>query len=93
MNVRYTRRALRHLDSIFTWIAKESPAGATGQITRIRYSTELLGRFPEMGHGGKSPGTLELVVPKTNFIIVYRVMVSEVQVLAVFDGRRRKAKR
>jgi len=49
---------------------------------------EGLRQFPERGRTGRVPGTRELVVPRTPFVIPYRVMGREVHVLAVLHGKR-----
>ncbi len=86
MKVRYTRRALRHLDSILAWISQDRPKAALGQIQRIEHAIDLIGQFPQMGHTGISTGTLEFVVPGTPFIVIYRIGKDEVQVLSVVHG-------
>lgn len=90
MKLRYTRRALKQLDAILLWIARDSPKAARSQITRIEHSIELLARFPNMGHAGRSDATLELVVPGTPYIAVYRIERDEVQILSIVDGRRKR---
>jgi addiction module RelE/StbE family toxin len=91
MKLRYTRRALNQLDSILLWIARDNPTAANKQIDRIEQSIELLERFPKMGHTGKSAGTLELVVPGTPYIVVYRLAPDVIQILSVADGRRKSS--
>lgn len=51
-------------------------------------SAELLVSFPRMGHTGHVPGTLEWVVPRLPYIIVYEIDTSgeRIIVTAVFHG-------
>lgn len=86
MRVRYTRRALRQLDSILTWISQDRPTAARGQIQRIEHAVDLIGQFPQMGHTGISTSTWEFVVPATPYIVVYRISNDEVQVLSIVHG-------
>jgi toxin ParE1/3/4 len=50
---------------------------------------ELLQSHPEMGRPGRLPGTRELVVPDTPYIIPYRVRRERLDLLAVFHGHQR----
>jgi toxin ParE1/3/4 len=49
----------------------------------------LLAKNPEMGRPGRVPGTRELVVPKTPFIVPYRLVGNTVQILRIFHSARR----
>jgi toxin ParE1/3/4 len=42
-----------------------------------------------MGRPGRVPGTRELVIPGTRFIVPYRLQGNTIQVLRVFHGARR----
>ena len=42
-------------------------------MERLFSSTELLTSFPFMGHVGRVPDTLEWVVPRLPYIVVYEV--------------------
>jgi plasmid stabilization system protein ParE len=57
-------------------------------VDRLFSSTELLISFPFMGHAGHDPDTLEWVVPRLPYIVVYEVdrVRERVVVMAVFHG-------
>jgi toxin ParE1/3/4 len=42
-----------------------------------------------MGRPGRVPGTRELVIPKTPFIVPYRLQRKVIQILRVYHGARR----
>lgn len=89
MKLRFTRRAVRHLDEIASYIAKDSPAAARRVGSRIRETADLLVSFPELGHDGVLPRTREIVVPGLPYIIVYRVEPTDpdlLTILAVYHG-------
>lgn len=88
--MRYTRRALRHLDSTLAWISHERPTAALEQTQRIEHAVDLIGQFPQMGHTGVSTGTWEFVVPGTPFIVVYRISNDEIQILSIVHGARNR---
>jgi toxin ParE1/3/4 len=73
VRVRYTRRALRDLDGIHSYIAKDNPAAAARVVARIRSAADTLEQFPCLGHAGLVPDTLELAVVGLPYVVVYRV--------------------
>lgn len=88
MRVRWTRRALREIDDAFEWIVAENPAAAAEVIDRIHAATRLLREQPGMGRPGQVAGTRELVVGRVPYIVVYRVTLSQVEILAVMHHAR-----
>jgi toxin ParE1/3/4 len=96
MKVIIREAAYDDLDRIYAWIAKDRPRSADAVIDRILESAERLGRFPYMGHVGRTAGTYEWVIPGLPYIIVYEVRENEdlVSVDAIFHGAQdREAKR
>ena len=89
MRVRWTPSALRDLEAIGDYVAKEKPVAATRLVSAIHSRTDLLVQHPEAGRPGRIAGTRELVVSGTPYIVPYRVRDGEVQLLAVFHGARR----
>jgi plasmid stabilization system protein ParE len=83
-------RALADLEGIFDWIAKDNPTAAKAAVERVFESVEHLASFPRMGHAGRDEGTLEWVVPRLPYIVVYEVHPerNEVIVVAVVHGAR-----
>jgi toxin ParE1/3/4 len=45
--------------------------------------------YPDMGRPGRVPGTRELIIPGTPFIVPYRVVGKTLQILRVYHGSRR----
>ncbi|MGL4637559.1 MAG: type II toxin-antitoxin system RelE/ParE family toxin [Beijerinckiaceae bacterium] len=89
MRLRWTRPALRDLDTIGRYLASHDPKAASRIILRVRDSCQQLTAHPESGRAGRVPGTRELVVNGTPYIVPYRVRESDVELLAVFHGARR----
>ncbi|MFL4976453.1 MAG: type II toxin-antitoxin system RelE/ParE family toxin [Microvirga sp.] len=67
-------------------IAQHNPTAALDMVRRIRKSVSRLARFPHSGRPGHRGGTRELVVPRTPYIVPYRVHPDRIDVLAVFHG-------
>jgi len=90
MNIVWSPEAIQDLISLRTYIAEESPAGARRTVLRILHDIErLLPDNPHIGRTGRVPGTRELVIPQTPYIIPYRVRREAVQILRVYHGARR----
>lgn len=89
MRVRWLRTALRNLDEEVTYIAADDPTAARLVVERVLNAVEDLATHPEIGRPGRVPGTRELVVPKTRYIVPYRVRGDSVEVLRVFHTSRR----
>jgi plasmid stabilization system protein ParE len=47
----------------------------------------LLPNSSEMGRSGRIPGTRELAIPKTPFIVPYRLVGNAIRVLRIFTPR------
>jgi addiction module RelE/StbE family toxin len=88
MKLRWTVPALRDLEAIGDYTARDNRSAATKTITRILEQTDRLAAHPHIGRAGRVPNTRELVISDTPFIAPYRVRGEEAEVLAVFHGAR-----
>ena len=90
MTVIWSPEALNDLAALRAYIAKDDPAAALRIALRISHNVEtLLPANPRMGRPGRVPGTRELVIPKTPFVVPYRLQGSTIEVLRVHHGARR----
>ncbi len=89
MNIVWSSQALDDLGSLRAWIAKDSPKAAREVALAVIEAVEHLPDNPHVGRPGRVPGTRELVVPHTPFIVPYRVQAGVLQVLRVYHGARR----
>ena len=85
----WSRRAVGHLAALREYIAAESPAAAARTARRILDSVALLATQPQMGRPGRVPGTREWVVPRTPYIVPYRVRGARLELIAVFHGKQK----
>ena len=88
MIIRYTRLALADLDHARGYIALDNPQAAAAMAARIREAVDGLRQFPERGRPGRVAGTRELVVPRTPFVVPYRIAGQEIHIVAVLHGKR-----
>ena len=89
MRVRWLRSALANLDAEAEYIARDKPLAAARVVSTISKAVDKLRRHPALGRPGRVPGTRELVVPGTPYIVPYRVREDAVEILRVFHAARR----
>jgi len=90
MNIIWSPQAIEDLLSLRAYIAEDNPAAARRvALSIIRTIKELLPDNPQMGRAGRVPGTRELVIPETPFIVPYRLQRRTIQILRVYHGARR----
>jgi toxin ParE1/3/4 len=82
--------AIADLAALRVYIERDDPAAAQRVALHIVRNVErLLSNVPYMGRPGRVPGTRELVIPRTPFIVPYRVHGNTIQVLRIFHGSRK----
>ena len=89
LEVVWLRKALLNLDEEATYIAQENPQAARQVVTYIVDAVELLSHHPGLGRPGRVPGTRELSVAKTRYVIPYRVRGQRIEILRVFHTSRK----
>jgi toxin ParE1/3/4 len=90
MNIIWSPEAIQDLISLRAYIAEESPTSARRVALRILHDVEdLLPENPHMGRPGRVPGTRELVIPQTPYMVPYRIQHNAIQILRVYHGSRR----
>ena len=82
------RLALDDLREIDAFISNDNPAAAQKVLAIIWETTKLLEQHPHIGRPGRVAGTRELVIPNTPFIVPYRIISDEIQILRVIHGAR-----
>jgi toxin ParE1/3/4 len=92
MRVRWLQKAIKNLDAEADYIAQESPKAAAEMFEYVKNKVDSLSEFPSTGRPGRVPGTRELVVDRYPFVVPYRVVGDELQVLRVFHTRRKLPK-
>ena len=88
MEVRWLRSALANLDAEAEYVARDNVA-ASRLVERIYEAVEQLKQYPSLGRVGRVPGTRELVVPHTPYLVPYRVREDVIEILRVLHGARR----
>jgi toxin ParE1/3/4 len=89
MNVIWSRTTRADLEHIRSYIAEREPRAAAKVAQTILAAVEQLQSFPSTGRVGRVPGTRELVLSGTPYIVPYRVTERGLEIIAVIHGRRR----
>ena len=89
MRVRWLSKALNNLDQEAAYIATDDPEAARLVAARVLDAMGMLEQQPGLGRPGRVPGTRELVVLDTRYIVPYRVRGQSVEILRVFHTSRR----
>ena len=89
MRVRWLRRALENLDEEAEYVARDGAQAAARMVERIALGVERLAAHPASGRAGRVPGTRELVISGTPYIVPYRIRGETVEVLRIFHGARK----
>ena len=91
--IKWLRAARQNLDDDATYIAQDDAAAASRVVARVLEAVAQLAEQPGLGRPGRVPGTRELVVHKTHYLVPYIVKSDQVTILRVFHTSRRLPKR
>ncbi len=81
--------ARTRLQKIRHYTARDKPEAAERLAIRIVAAVEALRNFPHLGRAGSQPGTRELVIGKTPYIVVYRIEDDGILITTVWHGAQR----
>ena len=84
----WTNRALKRLDDIADFIARDNPLRAQTFVVELRNKLEVL-KTQSLGRSGRVFGTKELVL-HPNYLAVYRIKANQVQVLTILHTAQNK---
>jgi toxin ParE1/3/4 len=91
MRVTWRANALRELDAILQYVAKENPTAAKAITRRIEETTSHLAIFPELGQPTNVAGVRTKLIPGYPYRLFYTIFAdrSEVRIVRMRDVRRR----
>ncbi len=89
MTLIWSPEAIADLVALRAYIEQDDPVAAQRVSLHIIHNVEtLLPNSPEMGRPGRVPGTRELVIPRTPFVVPYRLVGNTIQLLRVYHSAR-----
>jgi toxin ParE1/3/4 len=90
MTLIWSPESIHDLVSLRAYIAENDPAAAKHVALHILYGVDhLLAANPKLGRPGRVPGTRELVIPDTPYIIPYRVRGTTIEIVRIYHSARR----
>lgn len=90
MTTIWSPEATADLAALRAYIELDDPAAARRVTLHIVRNVQLLlSQNPQMGRPGRVPGTRELIIPRTPYIVPYRIRGKTIQILRVFHAARR----
>ncbi len=85
---KWTPDSIADARDAWDFIAQDNEIAADRIVETIELAAKRLDEFPEMGRKGIEPGTRQLVVARTQYKLVYRILESEVEILRIIHGAR-----
>src|ERR1700674_2361627 len=90
MTLKWSPESIDDLISLRAYIAEDDPSAAKRVALHILYCVEhLLAENPKLGRPGRVPGTRELVIADTPYIVPYRVRGATIEIPRVYHSARR----
>lgn len=92
MRIRWLTPAIENLDNAASWIAKDNRQTAEDFVAAVQKTVLLIEQVPSAGKVGRVQGTREMTVLGYPYLIPYRVVGDELQILRVFHMRQQSTK-
>ena len=86
MNLLWSQYAVSDRADIYDYIEADNPRAAILVDDRIRTAIEMLRQFPEAGRPGRVPGTRELIIQRTPYLVAYKIDGDTIRILRVIHG-------
>jgi toxin ParE1/3/4 len=87
MRIRWTEPAARDLTGVCDYAQEHhGPEAARKLALRIYEAVGSLPQFPYLGRLGRKPGTRELVLSGSPFLVVYRLRKDVVEIARILHG-------
>jgi toxin ParE1/3/4 len=83
MRLIWLRAAVRSRERQIDYIAEHNPDAAARMEQRIVDATDQLLDHPRLGRVGRAPGTRELVVARTPYIVIYEIEGDMIRIVRV----------
>ena len=89
MRLTWSPEARADLREMVLYLADKNPYAARALYERIETIAAELVAAPYIGRPGKIPGTRELVITNTPYILPYQIRSDTIEILRVYHGARR----
>jgi addiction module RelE/StbE family toxin len=90
LRLRYTKRALRQLFTILSYIEDQSPKGAANVQRRIQQSIDLLQEQPHIGTMTQRIGYRRVVLNPYPYVVLYQPTAEELIIHSIRHASRKR---
>ena len=87
--VRFSRRGIREAREARDWLKERQPKTVDGFRVRLREARNRLADFPRAGAASRQ-GTRRLPLSPYPYVLVYRLVAGDVEIVSVRHGRQRR---
>jgi toxin ParE1/3/4 len=92
MRVDWADSARQDFDAAIAFLQQRSPNGARRIGDRILDVVSLLERFPELARASRHRGLRQLVVPRTPYLVIYRIEADRIEIRAIIHAGQKRRK-
>lgn len=89
LNIKWLEKALLEFDDALDFLAEKNQSSAENLAKIVTDAVNALEDQPHLGRPGRVKGTRELVINGYPYLIPFRVINNEVQILRVFHTKRK----
>ena len=89
MRIVWSPQAREDLLLLSSYVAEDNPKAAKKLRDVILSKVQLLAETPHIGRPGRVPGTKELIIEKTPYIIPYRCKDDRLEIVRVYHSSRK----
>jgi plasmid stabilization system protein ParE len=86
MKIVWSAASVRHLQQAVDYLQGESSSASVTIRRRILETVKRVEQMPHSGRIGRIEGTREAVVPRSPYIVLYRVSAQTVEILGIWHG-------
>jgi len=90
IEIQFRQEAIDDIWSIYNYIARDSINSAAKILNRIYKTCLTIQLFPEAGRKSRVADIYEFVIPTTRYILVYKVVNSRIEVIAVLHSSKKR---
>lgn len=87
-NVRFSRKARRDLNSVYTYVAQDNVSAAETIVEKLYRICTLLSTNPKLGRPRPEPGAEIRYIPVSNLNVFYTLKRGDILNVRIIHGRR-----
>lgn len=89
LTIKWLEKAILEFDAALEFLAEKNPVAAKDLAKAVTNAVDLLPLNTLSGRPGRVKGTRELVIVRYQYIVPFRVVGEEIQILRVFHTKRK----